>query len=251
MRRFGTFVAFLTLLVACAAPSPTVTPTQPPAAAATATMAPTAAPTKRPLIKTTLTQSAENMDYLAVAAVDRLGYFRDEGQDLERVVTGKGDVANAAVIGGSAQFVASTASEPINAAAQEDKKLVIVQALVTEITNNVIIRKDVADRLGITEKSPLETRVKALKGLRIGIVSTGGFGNTLIRYTLRMANLNPERDVEITAVGDAGAHVAALRQGTIDVMLRAPPANSIPVAEGWAVTLVNYQAGEVKELSGI
>ncbi|MBI2861692.1 MAG: ABC transporter substrate-binding protein [Chloroflexi bacterium] len=256
MKFHGTGLAILIgaiFLVGCAAPQPTATATRPPAAAPTtaptATKAPTATPTKRPLTKVTVTAASTGIVHLPLFVAKDRGYFAEEGLDLEFVATGAPASSVAAVVGGSAEFVSSTPTEVINAAAQGNEILVIVAALFDQPFTNVTMRKDVADRLGITEKSPLSDKVKALKGLKIARTSPGALTDTFARYTLKLANLDPERDAELVSVG-AGAVLAALKQGAVDVIIRSSPDPDIAVAEGWAITLVNYQTGEVPELAG-
>ncbi|MBI2862020.1 MAG: ABC transporter substrate-binding protein, partial [Chloroflexi bacterium] len=165
----------LALLVSCAAPAPTATPTQP-AVAVTPTKAPTATPTKRPITKLTLAYADVSTSYLPAWVARSLGYYEQEGLDIDWVQTGSGAKALAAVVGGSAP-VGYTAASEVMAAISQGQPIQVIGSLMLRGSQKLTIRKEVAAAKGITEKSPLTDVVKALRGLTIATSSPGRGGD--------------------------------------------------------------------------
>ncbi|MBI2861672.1 MAG: ABC transporter substrate-binding protein [Chloroflexi bacterium] len=244
-----TVSAFAFLALGCAAqPAATATPTRPPEAAPTAspTKAPTPTPTKRPVVKVQVGIAAiAGASYFSVLAAAGKGYFEQEGLDIDWVALGSGAKSLAAVLGKSVPIGLAAAPEVIAAVAQGQP----IKAFATQATGehgDVTIRKDVAEKKGITERSSLADKANALKGLRIGATSPGSGTDYAIRYLLNKFNVDPERDVEITYVGAANL-VPALRQGTIDVMSKTALDSAQAFSEGFGMVIVKYYAGDVPE----
>ncbi|MBI2861318.1 MAG: ABC transporter substrate-binding protein [Chloroflexi bacterium] len=105
-----------------------------------------------------------------------------------------------------------------------------VQAMLT-------MRKDVAERLGITEKSPLESRARALKGLTISASGPGGLLDRVARQFMQYGGLNPDRDAEFTYIPGTATMVLAMEQKRVDVLSAPPPGGVIPVIEGYGVVI--------------
>ncbi|MBI2862042.1 MAG: ABC transporter substrate-binding protein [Chloroflexi bacterium] len=225
----------LVFVAACAAPAPTATPTSSPAAAAT-TKAPTATPTKRPLVKAVwVAANIASVAHVVSHVADAKGLFRDEGLDVEFVVTGAGPATTGALVSGSADFGTTSIESLIGAIAEGGPVIIIGQ------TNTVAIaatmRKDVAERLGITEKSPLETRARALKGLTITSVSPAGNTGRVARVLMLSVGLDPDRDAEFTYIAKEPDMLAAMQEKRVDVISTSVPASLIPAIEGYGVVI--------------
>ncbi|MBI2862043.1 MAG: ABC transporter substrate-binding protein, partial [Chloroflexi bacterium] len=232
-----------TLLAGCAVPSPTAAPTSSPAAAATPTKAaptPTKAatvtPTKRPLVKAVWALSSfGSLSHVVSYVAEAKGLFRDEGLDVERIASGGGPATVAAVVGGSADFGTLSVESSIGAIAGGGPALIIAHT--NSAPSMVTLRKDVAERLGITEKSPLEDRARALKGLTITSVSAVGSTGRLARLLMQSVGLDPDRDAEFTYISQGSAQVAAMQQKRVDVISANPPDTLVPVVEGYGVVI--------------
>ena len=101
--------------------------------------------------------------YLAEAK----GYFAQEGLSVELNVTSGGGPDIKALIAGDVDFT-YTASDQVILPWQEGKRLVMVMGAIPRVLINWAMHKDVAQAKGITEKSPLADKLKALRGLTIG-----------------------------------------------------------------------------------
>jgi len=177
--------------------------------------------------------------YLAEAR----GYFAQEGLSVELTVTGGGGPDIKALIAGDVDFT-YTASDQVMLPWQEGKRLVMVMGVIPRALINWAMHKDVAQAKGITEKSPLADKLKALRGLTIGSTQPGSLTANLAAYTLRKAGLVPQQDANVIPVGSGLTWLAALEQRKVDVALMSPPLPDTAVARGFAILLIDNARGE-------
>ncbi|MBI2861208.1 MAG: ABC transporter substrate-binding protein, partial [Chloroflexi bacterium] len=118
----------------------------------------------------------------------------------------------------------------------------------------MVLDKDIADQRGITAKMTIEEKGRAIKGLILAGTSPGSGTDYAMRYVLRKAGLDPDRDVEITYVGSAAAMLPAFEQRVVNTMITSDPATVLgPVTKGTAIVLFDFIGGEVpgtKEVLG-
>ena len=177
--------------------------------------------------------------YLAEAK----GYFAQEGLSVELNVTGGGGPDIKALIAGDVDFT-YTASDQVILPWQEGKRLTMVMGVIPRALINWAMHKDVAQAKGITEKSPLADKLKALRGLTIGSTQPGSLTANLAAYTLRKAGLVPQQDANVIPVGSGLTWLAALEQRKVDVALMSPPLPDTAVARGFAILLIDNARGE-------
>ena len=177
--------------------------------------------------------------YLAEAK----GYFAQEGLSVDLTVTGGGGPDIKALIAGDVDFT-YTASDQVILPWQEGKRLVMVMGVIPRALINWAMHKDVAQAKGITEKSPLADKLKALRGLTIGATQPGSLTANLAAYTLRKAGLVPQQDANVISVGSGLTWLAALEQRKVDVALMSPPLPDTAVARGYAILLIDNARGE-------
>ncbi|MBI2862801.1 MAG: ABC transporter substrate-binding protein [Chloroflexi bacterium] len=256
MKLQRSLVAFLAVfaIAACAAPAPTATPTGTPVAAATQTKAaptptkaPTAPPTKRPLIKAGVAPSSTGLTFGPVWVAQSKGYFREEGLDIDVTITGAGTKSLAAAVGKSADVGLVAAPDVLSAVAQ-GQPVQTFGVISTRSPQELTMRKDVAASKGVTPKSSLEEKAKALKGLRLAASTPGSATDLDLRFLLTKYNIDPEREVEITYIALQNM-LPALQQGAIDVMTKSPPDSTLAVKEGFGVILVSFLGGDVPEVN--
>jgi len=177
--------------------------------------------------------------YLAEAK----GYFAQEGLSVDLTVTGGGGPDIKALIAGDVDFT-YTASDQVILPWQEGKQLIIVMGVIPRALINWAMHKDVAHAKGITEKSPLADKLKALRGLTIGTTQAGSLTANLAAYTLRKAGLTPQQDANVIPVGSGLTWLAALEQKKVDVALMSPPLPDTAIARGYAILLIDNARGE-------
>jgi NitT/TauT family transport system substrate-binding protein len=127
---------------------------------------------------------------------------------------------------------------------QEGKRLVMVMGVIPRALINWAMHKDVAQAKGITEKSPLADKLKALRGLTIGTTQAGSLTANLAAYTLRKAGLVPQQDATVIPIGSGLTWLAALEQRKVDAALMSPPLPDTAVARGYAILLIDNARGE-------
>ena len=177
--------------------------------------------------------------YLAEAK----GYFAQEGLSVDLTVTGGGGPDIKALIAGDVDFT-FTASDQVILPWQEGKGLVMIMGVIPRALINWAMHKDVARAKGITEKSPLADKLKALRGLTIGTTQAGSLTANLAAYTLRKAGLTPQQDANVIPVGSGLTWLAALENRKVDVALMSPPLPDTAIARGYAILLIDNARGE-------
>jgi ABC-type nitrate/sulfonate/bicarbonate transport system substrate-binding protein len=109
---------------------------------------------------------------------------------------------------------------------------------------NVVMHKDVAREKGITEKSPLTDKIKALKGLKLSGTAVGSFSYQVMLYYLLKAGIDPQKDVQLIGIGAGPPMVLALEQRKIDAFATGTPVPDAAVARGFGLMIVDNAAGE-------
>ena len=90
------------------------------------------------------------------------GSFTDEGLDVG-IVTVSGGGSLQALIARGAQFCVTPGTYQMQAF-EKDQRLLATAAIMNRNAINVVMHKDVAREKGITDKSPLADKIRALKG---------------------------------------------------------------------------------------
>jgi len=150
--------------------------------------------------------------YLPLTLADRLGYFKDEGLDVEINDFPGGSKALQALVGHSADVVSGAYEHTIVMQTLAQK----VQAFVLQGMNPGLelgIRKDLAAGY---------SWAKDLKGMKIGVSAPGSSTHMLINHLLASVGLKQD-DVSIIGVGTGPTAVAAMRSGQIDALSSSEP----------------------------
>lgn len=164
------------------------------------------------------------------------GFFKKEGLKVNtRNLVG---VASPnAVLAGSADFTMGTGPVFLRAAAQGQRFLAIAN-LVERPMVEMVLRKDVAERLGITANMPIAERAKRLKGTTIAIQGVGSIVHAWERYVVAKGGLDVEKDVTIAPMNPP-AMLPALQTKQIDGYTTSMPFTTIAVLKGDAIMLAS------------
>ncbi|MBP2026470.1 NitT/TauT family transport system substrate-binding protein [Acetoanaerobium pronyense] len=141
------------------------------------------------------------MNYAAVHIADALGYFEEEGIEVEFAVYGDGPVAFQGMHAGDSQFC-MLSIEPVFRAFDEGLESKVVAALDTTRLYGFAGSKDI-------------TEISQLKGKTVFAGAPGSAPYSFIWSILEEGGLNPAEDVTFAQM-QYGASMAALEQGTID-----------------------------------
>src|SRR5438445_5260039 len=166
-------------------------------------------------------------------------------EKLEVAITpvGGGGPDIRALIAGDVEFSFTTGDNVI-LAQQEGKRLLMVMSGLHRLFINWAMHKDVAKTKGVSESMPLADKIKALKGLTVGVTNPGALTAHLAAFVIRKAGYNPQQDVHIIPIGSGPTWLAALENRKVDVALTAPPVPETAIGRGFAIMLINNAKGE-------
>lgn len=193
--------------------------------------------------------SAPNVFLAAMYTARDRGIFRNEGLEVEIVEVEAGTDSVAALVSGNAQFADIGLDDLASLASEGEEGLVMTHNILSRVTLTLVMRADVARQRGVTRQSPLKERYAALKGLTIGITSPGAPTDNYMRYYLRQAGLDPDRDANIVAIGGGSSLLAALEENKIQAYHLSPPTPYIAETQRFGVILIDGPAGDVQEFS--
>ena len=150
--------------------------------------------------------------YLPLTLADRLGYFKDEGLDVEINDFPGGSRALQALIGHSADVVSGAYEHTI-----------VMQTLAQKVQAFVLQGMNPGLELGIRkDKAAGYAWAKDLKGMKIGVSAPGSSTHMLVNHLLASVGLRQD-DVSIIGVGTGPSAVAAMRSGEIDALSSVEP----------------------------
>jgi NitT/TauT family transport system substrate-binding protein len=190
---------------------------------------------------------SQSLGFSPVIIADKKGFFKESGLDVEIVNAGSGSKAAAAVVGNSAQLGATDLADVVSAV-EKGQDLKTIASFTTRPTTGVVVRRSVAERLGINDSMPAADRIRALKGLKLAISTPGSGTDTMLRYLLAAHGVDPERDVEILTTGSVVNSLAAYAQGVADGASLSSPSTETALLQNDAVPVILTGNGEVPAL---
>jgi NitT/TauT family transport system substrate-binding protein len=150
--------------------------------------------------------------YLPLTIAEQLGYFKEEGLNINISDFAGGSQALRAVVGGSADVVSGAYEHTLNM----QPKSQFLQCFVQQ-GRAPQIAIGIATSRAKNYKSP-----KDLKGLKIGVSAPGSSTNMILNSFIAKDGLKPS-DVSIIGVGLGAGAVTALKTGQIDAVSNTDP----------------------------
>ena len=141
--------------------------------------------------------------YLPVLAAEEKGFWRQNGLEVEWVVTGTTISLHHAITAGALRVGMDSAAGMIPGIGRGVPATIVAS-----------IQKYVATALWVRTDSPVKEPKDLKKGTRVGVVSIGGLDHAFGRMLLRALNL--EKDVRFVATGGIPNSMAALKAGAVD-----------------------------------
>lgn len=151
--------------------------------------------------------------YLPTTLARELGFFGEEGLDVELQDLAGGSKALEALVGGSADVVSGFYDHTIQMAASGRELTAFVTML--RYPGLVLVTSPAA---AATVKAPGD-----LKGRIVGVTTAGSSSQMLLTYILQRNGVPPD-GVSITAIGTAATAIAAVERGKVDAGMMADPA---------------------------
>ena len=150
--------------------------------------------------------------YLPISIAESLGYFKDEGLDVEIIDFQGGSRSLQAVVGGSADVVSGAFEHTLAMQARGQA----MQAFVLQGRAPQCV-------FAVSKKTmPNFKSMADLKGKKIGVTAPGSSSHAIAIFILRNAGIEP-KDVSFIGVGASAAAVAAMRAGQIDAFVNLDP----------------------------
>ena len=178
----------------------------------------TGAPLEKP--RTTIAVGGKaSLYYLPLTIAAQLGYFRDEGLQVEILDFAGGAKALQAMMGGGADVVSGGFDH-----------VMVMRARGQNLRGFVLQGATPAISLGVATGRAYRSP-KDLKGMKIGVSAPGSSTHAFINYLLATAGIAPD-DVSIIGVGTGPAAVAAMQAGHLDAIANIEPAITLMEKSG-------------------
>jgi NitT/TauT family transport system substrate-binding protein len=123
------------------------------------------------------------------------------------------------VLSGSAEFAnpgTLTALQAIRHGADLKIVAAIANNQLTAVINNNVMRK-----IGVSTTAPIADRIRALKGLTIGVNPVGSNYYQMARSYLAQYGVDPDKDVRLVPIADISAQISGILQGRYDAIIGA------------------------------
>jgi NitT/TauT family transport system substrate-binding protein len=191
-----------------------------------------------PIELSSIRSTAKSWIWMAEDYALGAGFFTQAGVKVTSNASNRGTNMNA-LVGPSVDIEWGDPGEAMNAK-KENLQFRTIGQTVGKFGSHVVIKKDVLDRLGVTESSPVEKKIAALKGLRMGNTGPGGAPDNLLRWLAVKGGMDPNTEMRLVGVQGGGpGMVAALGQGVIDGFCLSSPTSDIAVSRFGCAYLFN------------
>ena len=167
------------------------------------------------------------MIYLPTTLAQELGFYRDEGLDVEIQDFAGGSKALQALVGGSADVVSGFYDHTIQMAA-EGRALTAFVTMLRFPGLVLVTSPQSADKV---------TTIADLKGRVAGVTTAGSSSQMLLTYMLQRNGVSADA-VSITAIGNAATAIAAIEHGKVDAGMMADPAFTLVVKRNAGVRVL-------------
>lgn len=166
--------------------------------------------------------------YLPLTLAERLGYFKDEGLEVQIADFPGGAKALQAMVGGSADVVSGAYEHVVDMHA---KGLEVQEFVLQDNYSGIVL--GLAKAKAATYRSP-----KDLRGLKIGVTAPGSSTNIFVNALLARDGLAPD-SVSIIGVGASSGAVAAVQKGQVEGISNLDPVITRLEKGGDIVTVVD------------
>lgn len=185
---------------------------------------------------------AEKQIYLPATLAERLGYFHEQGLDVELLSEPSGVSAADVLLAGSAHGVIGAYDHTIDLQAKGKSVQAVVQFTIAPGEVELV-----ATRLAEQIRSPAN-----FKGHNIGVTGLGSSTGFLTQYLAALHGVKPT-DLSLIPVGGGQTFIDSMRRGLIDAGMTTEPTASRLVSAGEARVLVDLRTPEttIKALGGL
>ncbi|MCT1655802.1 ABC transporter substrate-binding protein [Brevibacterium luteolum] len=193
-------------------------------------------------------QISDSVAFFPLYVAEEQGFFDEEGVTLgERPRLGTGAKLAAALTSGSIDVGAGVITDAFNLA-ENNSDAMITGSLVTEYYVDVIAGDGFE---GPGSDAPLEDRIRALEGKKIGITGPGSGTEALLIYLFNQVGLDAKKDATLVNLGAVSSSaIGAMSSGQVDALAFFQPAGQMAEAEGVGEIYISPQRGDVPNMTG-
>jgi ABC-type nitrate/sulfonate/bicarbonate transport system substrate-binding protein len=190
-------------------------------------------------IRAPIVYAAPGLAFASLFVATRAKLWDKHGVAPELNYAQGGALGLAAINSGNANFSCVASSDPVIAWGKGARTLVVA-AFYGSLTVQMAARNDWMKKVGVEPGSPVDKRVQALRGARIGAATVGGGPAQYTRYLGSIYGLDPDKDIRMVPVGQGPARIAALRENRVDVIVSGAPEGDQVGLQGFGALYINY-----------
>ena len=176
---------------------------------------------------------SNSLYYLPLAITERLGFFKEQGLNVEVSDFKGGTQSLTALVGGSVDVVTGAYEHTIRMQVK-GQDIVAVVELGRYPGIVLAVKKDRMDKI----KS-----IADLKGAKIGVTAPGSSTNMIAWYLMSKSGLKPD-DASFIGVGAGPSAIAAIKRGDIDAISNIDPVIATLEASGDVVVMADTRTTE-------
>jgi len=195
-------------------------------------------------------QVSNSIAFFPVYVAQHEGYFAAEHLTVGPTpfpVLGTGAKVAAALAGGSIDVGGSVMTDAFNLA-KANQSPEVIGALVNAYYIDIVTSKSAHVA---PASASLITKVKSLKGLKIGITGPGSGTSALVTYLFKLAGMNAQTDVTLVNLGaNQPAVLDALKTGRVDAVSFAQPLGQEAELSGIGSIYISPARGDIPALAG-
>jgi NitT/TauT family transport system substrate-binding protein len=176
---------------------------------------------------------SNSLYYLPLAITEKLGFFKEQGLNVEVNDFKGGSQSLAALVGGSVDVVTGAYEHTIR---MQVKGQDVVAAIELGRYPGIVlaVKKDRMDKI----KS-----IADLKGAKIGVTAPGSSTNMIAWYLMAKSGLKQD-DASFVGVGQGPSAIAAIKRGEIDAISNIDPVIATLEASGDVVVMADTRTSE-------
>jgi NitT/TauT family transport system substrate-binding protein len=179
---------------------------------------------------TTIRSTAKSWIWMAEDYAVHGGFFTQAGVKVLASASSRGTNITA-LVGPSVDVEWGDPGEAMNAR-KENLKFRTIGQTVGKFGSHVVVKKEILEKAGVTEASPLEKKLALLRGLRIGDTGPGGAPDNMLRWLSVRGGMDPNKDIRLVGIQGGGpGMIAALGKGVIDGFCLSSPTSDIAVGK--------------------
>ncbi|WP_069804267.1 ABC transporter substrate-binding protein [Thermogemmatispora onikobensis] len=134
---------------------------------------------------------------------------------------------------------------------QVDADVKVIGQLQVAFPNDITVSNKFLQQTGLSASSPLEAKVKALVGKKIGVISATGQTGGFVSYLFHLFGLDVNKSATLVAVGNnVSAAVAALKAGRVDALSFYKPVGEAVQTQGLGRIFISPLRGDVPQMQG-